>query len=119
MSNTSTQQQARLFHALSHPARLAILDLLRGGEACVCHLEAYLGYRQAYISQQLAALRAAGLVLDRRDGWNVYYRVAQPELFALLDTAQALTGAAPRDPGRQADCACPKCTLDLAPIGAK
>jgi DNA-binding transcriptional ArsR family regulator len=48
-----------------HPARLAILNTLRGGAACVCHLEAHLVYRQAYLSQQLAALRAASLVRDR------------------------------------------------------
>src|SRR5690349_29500 len=59
MNEISTQRQARLFHALMHPARLTILNTLRDGEACVCHLEARLGYRQAYLSQQLAALRAA------------------------------------------------------------
>ncbi|MEW6406696.1 MAG: permease [Chloroflexota bacterium] len=45
---------------LMHPARLGILDLLREGEACVCHMEAVFGYRQAYISQQLMVLRDAG-----------------------------------------------------------
>ena len=120
MNETSTQRQARLFRALMHPARLTILEALRDGEQCVCHLEAYLCYRQAYISQQLAALRAAGLVRDRREGWNVYYRVVQPELFALLDAAQALTGAAPAPAAistRLADCPCPHCTAvgDPAP----
>jgi DNA-binding transcriptional ArsR family regulator len=66
MDATCTQRQADLFRALMHPARLAILDLLRAGEACVCHLEAHLGYRQAYLSQQLAILRTAGLIRDSR-----------------------------------------------------
>jgi len=62
-------QSAGLFKTLMHPARLEILEILRDGEHCVCHIEAVLGYRQAYISQQLSVLREAGLVQDRRDGW--------------------------------------------------
>jgi DNA-binding transcriptional ArsR family regulator len=47
------EQETKLYKSLMHPARLAILDLLREGEECVCHMEATFGYRQAYISQQL------------------------------------------------------------------
>lgn len=122
MDETTTQRQAQLFHALMHPARLAILELLRGGEACVCHLEAHLGYRQAYISQQLAALRAAGLVRDRREGWNVYYRAAKPELFALLDTALAVVGGTAdrdRSPERLPGCPCPKCAPAIERAGTR
>lgn len=103
--------QARLFKTLSHPARLAILEVLRKGEACVCHIEAALGYRQAYISQQLMLLRDAGLVADRREGWNIFYRVTEPRVFAVLEAAQAMTGpvarASRRKPARA--CPCPKC----------
>lgn len=116
MDEQALQRQADLFRALMHPARLAILATLRGGEECVCHLEARLGYRQAYISQQLAVLREAGLVRDRRDGWNVYYWVAQPAVFALLDTARAMVGgpdAPGESAGRLADCPCPKCAAPL------
>lgn len=60
--------QSDLLKAISHPARLAILDILRGGEQCVCHIEAALNLRQAYISQQLMTLKDAGLVESRRDG---------------------------------------------------
>src|SRR5690349_24901853 len=97
MNTTSTQRQAELFRALMHPARLAILDLLRDGEACVCHLEAHLGYRQAYLSQQLAILRTAGLIRDRRTGWNIYYEVAQPEVFTLLDLSRTVIGLSMED----------------------
>jgi DNA-binding transcriptional ArsR family regulator len=57
-----------LLKALGHPVRLRILQELRQQEACVCHLEAVLRQRQAYISQQLMRLREAGLVEDRREG---------------------------------------------------
>ena len=122
MDTTDTERQAQIFRALMHPARLAILNTLRSGEACVCHLEACLGYRQAYLSQQLAALRAIGLVRDRRDGWNVYYSVAQPDVFALLDTALRMVGGTTeRDqlPERVPDCACPKCAPSLELVGTQ
>ena len=83
------ENAAALFKLLSHPSRLAILQVLRDGEECVCHLEAALGLRQAYISQQLMVLRQVGLVTDRREGWNVFYRVVKPEVYALLDAALA------------------------------
>ncbi len=104
--------QAKLFKALMHPARLAILDILRSGEACVCHLEAALGYRQAYISQQLMVLRDAGLVEDRRDGWNIYYRVIKPEIFRVMDAAQTVLGknTKRRVPTILPSCSCPRCT---------
>ena len=47
---TPYDQQAALFKALAHPARLRILDLLAQDEACVCHLTAALGQRQPYVS---------------------------------------------------------------------
>ena len=104
------EESARLFKTLMHPARLEILETLRDGEYCVCHMEAALGYRQAYISQHLAVLREAGLVQDRRDGWNVYYRIVQPQVFAVLDAAQAMTGS--KHARRQAAaCPCPQCNL--------
>jgi ArsR family transcriptional regulator len=58
------QTQAQLFKVLMHPTRLAILEELRGGEQCVCHMESKFGLRQAYISQHLMVLRDAGLVTD-------------------------------------------------------
>lgn len=106
--------QAGLFKTLMHPARLAILDVLREGEECVCHIEAALGYRQAYISQQLMVLRDAGLVQDRREGWNIFYRVSDARVFAVLDAAQSMMGragqTARREPARAVKCPCPKCS---------
>jgi DNA-binding transcriptional ArsR family regulator len=112
-ASTHHEAEARLFKALMHPARLAILDILRDGEACVCHLEAALGYRQAYISQQLTVLRDVGLVQDRREGWNIYYRVTVPRIFAVMDAAQGVwvetQEVAHRKPVIAKPCPCPKC----------
>jgi ArsR family transcriptional regulator len=103
-------QQAQILKLLTHPARLAILDILRDGEHCVCHMEAHLGYRQAYLSQQIAVLREAGLIQDRRDGWNIFYRVTDPRIYAILDAVQSVIGektASHRKEGVK--CPCPHC----------
>lgn len=108
--------QIKLFKVLTHPARLAILDILRNGEACVCHMETALGYRQAYLSQQLMVLREAGIVDDQRDGWNVYYRVRKPEVFGVIDAARQALGENQRGslPGVISSCSCPHCTGEKA-----
>ena len=129
MSNMITpfKAPANLFKILAHPARLAILTILRDGEQCVCHIEAMLRLRQAYISQHLKVLKDAGLVSDRRDGWNMYYHVVRPEAFEIMDAMFALTGQPEAIPHAHSpagtplagqvkeDCPCPKChpTEDL------
>jgi DNA-binding transcriptional ArsR family regulator len=102
---------ANVFKALMHPSRLMILEILRDGEQCVCHLEAVLGCRQAYISQHLMVLREAGLVEDRREGARIYYRVIKPEVYTLVDQANKLSGIKSRElkSTQLADCPCPKC----------
>jgi DNA-binding transcriptional ArsR family regulator len=105
------EAQAQFFKLLTHPVRLAILDILRDGEHCVCHMEAHLGFRQAYISQQVAVLRESGLILDRRDGWNIFYRVSDPRIYSVLDAIQLMTGqpaiVLQRD---EIECPCPHCS---------
>jgi DNA-binding transcriptional ArsR family regulator len=105
--------QSSWLKAMAHPARLQILGVLRQGEACVCHLEATLGYRQAYLSQQLAVLRQAGLLAERKDGLFVFYRVANPRVFRVLDAAteefRDQAGSAP-SLVLEAACTCPNCS---------
>jgi ArsR family transcriptional regulator len=105
------QPQTELFKVMSHPSRLAILTILRDGEQCVCHLEVMLHLRQANISQHLMVLREAGLVADRREGWNIYYRVIQPQIFSVMDAAYQLSGTPQSIEHVHADenCPCPKC----------
>lgn len=100
-----------LFRVLAHPARLAILEELRAGEQCVCHMETSLGFRQAYLSQQLGVLRAAGLVEDRRDGWNIFYRVSAPQVYDVLQAANSLGATSQVTNREQVEtlCPCPKC----------
>lgn len=83
---------AALHKALAHPVRLRILDILARREACVCHLTAVLGMRQPYVSQQLGALRDAGVVVARREGTLIYYSLRDARLAALLALGQTLVG---------------------------
>lgn len=90
MDPMAREQIADLFKVLMHPERLAILEMLRDGERCVCDIESGLGQRQAYVSQQLSVLRNAGLVESRRDKWRIIYRLTSPEVMAVIYTAQAI-----------------------------
>lgn len=103
---TATYDEASdLFQVLSHPARLQILDELRRGPACVCHLEAVLDRPQAYVSQQLRVLREGEVVSDRREGLFVYYRLADGRVEPVL---QEVLGPA-REREGPTECACPRC----------
>ncbi len=108
MSKNSIQytQGAAVFRLLAHPSRLHILDELRCGSACVCHLQAVLGRPQAYISQQLRVLREADVVVDEKDGLNVYYRIVDSRILRLLEEILGETQPAQRMEG----CPCPHCT---------
>jgi DNA-binding transcriptional ArsR family regulator len=99
-----------LLDHLSNPFRLAILLSIGDGEACVCHLEAVLKKRQAYISQHLAGLREAGMLLSRREGRFVYYRLADPAWLDLIRTAGRLAGADLTPPKATVKCLCPDCS---------
>jgi ArsR family transcriptional regulator len=90
MDSSGREQVAELFKVLMHPERLAILEMLREGERCVCEIEEALGQRQAYVSQQLSVLRSAGLVESRRDKWRIIYRLTSPDVLTLIYNAQAL-----------------------------
>ena len=96
---------------MGHPTRLQILDLLRRGEICVCHIERALHKRQAYISQHLMILRDAGLVESRKDGLQVYYRLSNQQTAELLDTLLG-TLSEPRHEVI-AGCTCPACSSIL------
>jgi ArsR family transcriptional regulator len=67
-----------------------MLELLRAGECCVCHIQARLDQRQAYISQHLNVLRQARIVSKRKEGVRVYYKVASLRVFDLMDAARTV-----------------------------
>jgi DNA-binding transcriptional ArsR family regulator len=82
--------KAEFFKALAHPARIRILELLRGGERTVSELQGYLEMDPSSVSQQLAVLRARNIVQTRKVGTSVYYAVRDPHVFVLLDVAREI-----------------------------
>ncbi len=79
------EQEDEVFRALADPTRRAVFERLTNGEASVKELTAAFDVSQPAISQHLAALRRAGLVAERREGRNVYYRVDPAGLRPLVD----------------------------------
>ncbi len=76
---------AELMRSLSHPQRLLVLCALVDGEKTVAGLRQQLAIDQVPMSQQLMRLRSDGLVESRREGTTVYYRIARPEVFTVVD----------------------------------
>jgi len=77
---TIYELQAEISKTLAHPLRLAILHCLKGGEKTVNELTQTLGASQSNVSQHLAILRQRQIVKTRKDGPNIYYRVASPKI---------------------------------------
>lgn len=79
------EQVAARFKVLAEPMRLRLLQALRPGEQTVSALVKVMGASQANLSKHLAVLHRDGLVTRRREGLNVYYRIAEPSVFRLCD----------------------------------
>ncbi|MFB3916158.1 MAG: ArsR/SmtB family transcription factor [Terriglobales bacterium] len=69
----------QVFKGLADQNRLRILNLLLHGELCVCDIQYVLASSQPNVSRHLTYLKNAGLVLDRREGTRIYYRLARAE----------------------------------------
>jgi ArsR family transcriptional regulator len=91
---------ADMIRALGHPVRLRLVQALERGECCVSDLQNALGVPQAIVSQQLARMKAAGIVTCRRDGVNVRYVVAEPRVLAMLNCLRAGSSTAARRSNR-------------------
>lgn len=118
------KQIAAPLTAIASPPRIAILLAIGGGEACVCHLETALGWRQAYISQHLMALRRADILQDRREGRYVYYRLKNASLLDLITASASLSGLSADAVSSLINaqvypsCECPHCAPVAIPVSS-
>jgi DNA-binding transcriptional ArsR family regulator len=118
ITRTTENQIAEYFKILGSSFRIQILFSIGYGEVCVCHLEAMLKKRQAYISQHLMVMRDVGILDTRRDGKYIFYRVADKSLFELLKSTATIlkitSGKLPdlAETPKQLSCACPNCQND-------
>ena len=86
------QRSAAIARALSDPKRLCVLETLANGERSVSDLSRDVGCQVPNMSQHLSVLRSAGLVLARRDGSTVYYRLADARVLEAYRLIQAIAG---------------------------
>ena len=84
---------ANLLRALANQRRLAVLAVLGRGEHAVGELQRLIGIEQSAVSQHPARLRAAHLVLRRRDGQTIYYRLNERRVAEVIAGLRRLTGA--------------------------
>jgi ArsR family transcriptional regulator len=92
------RHQARVFKALGHATRLAVVRELGSGERCVAEIHELVEADLSTVSRHLAVLRDAGLVRDERRGNQVFYRLAAPCVLEFMDCVDTvIAGAQPFD----------------------
>ncbi|OGX36184.1 MAG: transcriptional regulator [Omnitrophica WOR_2 bacterium RIFCSPHIGHO2_02_FULL_52_10] len=79
------QMHAEVCKSMANPTRLRIMNLLREGEKSVEELRERLRLPKANLSQHLGVLRHRRIVSTRRDGLNIYYKVANPKIIRACD----------------------------------
>ncbi|MFI1224187.1 MULTISPECIES: ArsR/SmtB family transcription factor [unclassified Streptomyces] len=90
MSAPLYQLKAEFFKTLGHPVRIRVLELLSRREYAVSEMLSEIGVEAAHLSQQLAVLRRANLVVPRREGSAVHYSLTNPQVAELLRVARTI-----------------------------
>lgn len=117
-----SERIAQPIEAIASPQKIAILLAIGQTEACVCHLETALGWRQAYISQHLMALRKAEILEDRREGRYIFYRLKNTSYLDLIIAFAEVCGLAKEtvfdlvNTQTYPSCECPHCVPALIPV---
>jgi len=101
--SAGAREASEFLKALAHEGRLRILCRLIGGERTVTDIEKLLNLRQPAVSQLLARLRADGLVETRREGQNIFYSLARPEVREVIGVLYPAFCRGPPWPGRVAN----------------
>ena len=70
--------KAAVLQAMAHPIRLAIVDLLKDGEVCVCDIASRIGAERSNVSRHLAVMLKAGVIQVRKDGLRMMYQLRTP-----------------------------------------
>ena len=82
--------EADVFKALGDPTRLKILECVKNGEKCVCEIVPSTKKSQPNVSQHLKVLKNAGLVNERKDGTNILVKVANEDIYRIIDVAKRM-----------------------------
>jgi DNA-binding transcriptional ArsR family regulator len=81
------KMQAQVIGAVAHPIRVAIVDLLKDGEVCVCDIAERIGAERSNTSRHLAVMQKAGVLKTRKEGLQVFYSLLTPCVLNFLSCA--------------------------------
>jgi DNA-binding transcriptional ArsR family regulator len=87
------EEKARIIKAMAHPSRLVMIDALSEGERCVCELQRLVGSDMSTVSKHLSVMKSAGLVEDRKQGLQVFYRLRVPCILRFFECIEAVERA--------------------------
>lgn len=87
------ERKAQIIKALAHPSRLMIVDALAEGEKCVNDLTEIVGSDMSTVSKHLAVMKAAGVVVDRKQGLQAIYRLRVPCILNFFGCVDAVLRA--------------------------
>jgi DNA-binding transcriptional ArsR family regulator len=90
LERVEVEKISQLFKVFSDPGRLRIIHALHKQEMCVCDLAALLEISESAVSHQLRLLRASDIVMNRREGTILYYRLVNKRLQELIDLGLSL-----------------------------
>lgn len=85
LSQRRYELQAEWISALAHPIRVAIVDLLKDGEVCVCEIADRIGAERSNTSRHLAVMLRSGVLKTRKEGLQVYYSLRTRCVITFLD----------------------------------
>ena len=81
MDEKAIELKAEVLKALAQPTRLKILDILRGGEKCICEIVPAMRGEQSNISRHISVMQKGHLMTTRKDGVKVMVKVRDPRIF--------------------------------------
>lgn len=96
------ERWAEILKALGHPVRIAILEILRRGEECVCRICPQLDGSQPNTSKHLAVLKKAGILDSRQEGTMTFYWVVDTRVYEILELTEEMVRRQERTRLRQA-----------------
>ena len=85
MEDQIYQYHAEMCQVFSHPKRLEVINVLRDGEMTVTELSQKVGLTVGNLSQHLSLMKDRHILLSRKEGNQVYYRIANPKLLQCFD----------------------------------
>lgn len=100
MAKPRHELQAQVFQALGHPLRIAIVEVLRDGEVCVCDIAEKVGAERSNVSRHLAVMLQAGVLASRKEGLQVFYSLRTPCVLDFLCCATRVVSQKVEDHSR-------------------